>query len=108
LVLLVGLLLGCTAGKKAGEQARAAAEPAALESASTDAAARLSARLAPRLSQTPANLTPVARTDGRRSLRVNGAFSQAQMARLGADGRLTTACVDNLAAAEQMINGATP
>jgi hypothetical protein len=40
---------------------------------------------------------------------VNGGFSQAQMARIGADGRVTTACVDNLAAAEaMMIEGVTP
>ncbi len=111
LFLLAGLSLGCTAGETKGEPARAVAKPAALQSASgnsADAAARLSARLAPRLSQTAANLTPVARSDGRRSVRVNGGFSQAQLARLGADGRLTTACVDNLAAAERMIDGATP
>jgi hypothetical protein len=99
LVLLVVLLLGCALGctEKKGEPARAVAKSAAL------------ARLAPRLSQTPANLTPVTRSDGRRSLRVNGGFSQAQMARLGADGRVTTVCVDNLAAADaMMIEGAKP
>ena len=97
LVVLLGCAFGCTSTEKKAESARAVAKPAAL------------ARLAPRLSQTPANLTPVTRSDGRRSLRVNGGFSQAQMARIGADGRVTTACVDNLAAAEaMMIEGATP
>jgi len=98
LVLLVGLLLSCAFGcaEEKGEPARVVAQSAAL------------ARLAPRLSQAPATLTPVTRSDGRRSLRVNGGFSQAQLARVGADGRVTTACVDNLAAARAIIEGATP
>lgn len=110
---LLGLGVGCSASGKdgQGEAARAAAKPAALEAAparavsTADAAARLSAQLAPRLSQSPANVTSVVHSDGRRGLRLNGSFSQAQIARIGADGRLTTTCVDNLDAAERAIRG---
>lgn len=97
-VLLVGVGLGC------GEPARPAAKSAAL--ASDDAAARLSARLAPRLAQTSEDVTIVTRPDGRRSVRLNGSFSRAQMARLRADGTVETECVDTLPAAERVLRAA--
>jgi hypothetical protein len=81
----------------------------ALRSASAaDARARLSEQLAPSLSRSSAGLTEVVHRDGRRSLRVNKGFRQAQLARLGADGRVTTACVDNLPAAERFISEDAP
>jgi len=102
LLVAVGLLSGCgTNGGRGGAAAQAKA--AALEKG--DAQARLIAQLAPRLEQKSASLTPVTRADGGRSLRVNGHFSQAQMARVDASGVVTATCVDNVTAAARFVEG---
>jgi hypothetical protein len=103
---------GCAANggqKVEREQHAAAVETAALRSASVaDAKARLSEQLAPSLSRSSAGLSEVVHEDGRRSLRVNNGLRQAQLARIGADGRVTTTCVDNLPAAERFIRQDAP
>lgn len=101
---------GTNGGQKVDREPQAAAvEPAALRSAAAaDARARLIEQLAPSLARSSAGLTEVVNADGRRSLRVNNGLRQAQLARLGADGRVTTACVDNLPAAERFIRQDAP
>lgn len=107
LVVLVAIA-GC--GVSNGESSRPlppvkrAAAPLSNEAA--DAEARLLARLAPRLEQSSAGLTPVTRKDGGRSLRMNGTFSQAQIARRNSDGSLSTTCVDDIEAAKVALRGA--
>ena len=103
LCLVLGVCFGCGANRE-HEAARASSRASALQaSQAEDAAAKLSARLAPRLARSSANLTEVVHPDGRRSLRVNGGFSQAQMARVDASGQVATECVDTLPAAERAM-----
>jgi hypothetical protein len=97
--LVLGLVLvGCGNGRSS----EAKAVSVALHS--DDAAARLLSQLAPRLERKASALTPVTRADGGRSLRVNGRFSQAQIARVDASGALSATCVDNLEAAARVVN----
>lgn len=102
--VLVWLALGC--GTQPGVPEAKASRSAALQRAGSRS--RLLSQLAPRLEQRGASLTPVMRSDGGRSLRTNGRFSQAQMARIGADGAVTTHCVDSLEAAAQVVRGDEP
>ena len=108
LCLVLGLGLGCGANGPSPDNERARTPARAEALAADDAANRLRARLAPRLSRSSASLTEVVHPNGRRSLRVNGRFSQAQLARIDGSGRVVTECVDNLPAAERALAAGTP
>lgn len=86
LCLVLGLGLGCRANDR------------------NDAPARAVAQIAPRLSRSSAGLTEVVHPDGRRSLRVNGTFSQAQIARVTASGEIVTECVDSAPSAARALS----
>lgn len=100
-LLVLGLGSGCGTAKGGGDAARV--EPSASALQKSDAQARMLSQLAPRLEQKSAALTEVTRADGGRSLRVNGRFSQAQLARVDASGAITTTCVDSLEAAAHVL-----
>ena len=100
--LFLGLSAGCGTNGGTAEGKAPEARSAALEQSTSQA--RLIAQLAPRLEQRGRNLTPVTRADGGRSLRMNGHFSQAQMARVNADGSVTATCVDNVEAAARVVH----
>lgn len=107
LVAVLVVLSGCGAAPKeerAPRRLEAAAAP--LSSDANGAHARLLSQLAPRLEQSRASLTEVTRKDGGRSLRMDGRFSQAQLARRNSDGTVTTTCVDNIEAAKLALRGA--
>jgi len=106
LLAVFSLLAGCGAAPDERSATRREATAAPLSSAALDAEARLLSQLAPRLDQSAASLTPVTRQDGGRSLRMNGRFSQAQIARRKSDGSVATTCVDNLEAAKAALRGA--
>ena len=109
LFLAFAVLAGCgTAPNDEGAAREAKAFAAPLTSGAAEAQARLLSRLAPRLEQSSASLTRVTRKDGGRSLRMNGRFSHAQIARLHSDGTVTRTCVDHLEAAEAALRGAQP
>jgi len=69
-------------------------------------AAKADAELSAMLSKSEAGLTPVHHPDGRVSVRLDGRFMSASLARTDADGNLETLCTEDAAEARAFLEGA--
>lgn len=89
---------------------RAAVDPEtgelAVGAAALDGAAKADAELAAMLSKSEDGLTPVHHPDGRVSVRLDGRFMSASLARIGDDGRLETLCTESADEARAFLEGA--